>query len=305
MLDFIAEFEALQPDYFVVNADGNTPEKQLLCKKHGVEYIILNREPHTGLPARSTTNLRTLNQIPFRIDLAGGWLDQPYVSKYYPGSVITISLEPTYRFNDRSGMASSTRQAAIDLWGPKIPPGNLEKLAKVLFCYDNPPGTEVISGSQDSIGIVLPGLAKAFYDGRYWPEKIDRIIEEPYLKFVESSLYLVTLGPRHAQFDVLDGTRINRTRAKALSEATDHAWEAVKNMDLNTFAEAVRASFESQVAMFPNMMNENIAELIEQHKEKALGWKLSGAGGGGYLILVSDKTIKNAMKVIARRPSDC
>ena len=68
---------------------------------------LLEIVAHAGLPPRSTTALRTINQMPFRIDLAGGWSDQPFVSKYYPGSVITISLEPTIQFNERSGMASS------------------------------------------------------------------------------------------------------------------------------------------------------------------------------------------------------
>jgi cytidyltransferase-like protein len=152
ILDFFDEFKALKPDAFVVNADGNTPGKQKLCETHGVEYIVLKREPRAGLTPRSTTALRGLGQMPYRIDLAGGWLDQPWVSKHYPGSVITISLEPTIEFNERSGMASSTRRSAIDIWGPRLPAGDYEKLAKILFCYDNPPGTEVISGSQDAIG---------------------------------------------------------------------------------------------------------------------------------------------------------
>ncbi|MFL7869846.1 MAG: adenylyltransferase/cytidyltransferase family protein, partial [Anaerolineales bacterium] len=150
ILDFEAELRAMMPDYFVVNADGHIPEKRDLCRELGVEYIILERKPHSGLEARSTTELRQRDFLPYRIDLAGGWLDQPFVSKHYPGPVITISLEPTLEFNERSGMASSTRRHARELWGHKIPPGNYEKLAKVLFCYDNPPGTEVISGSQDS-----------------------------------------------------------------------------------------------------------------------------------------------------------
>ena len=54
--------------------------------------MVLQREPHPGLAARSTTELRELQQIPYRIDLAGGWLDQPYVSEHYPGSVITLSI---------------------------------------------------------------------------------------------------------------------------------------------------------------------------------------------------------------------
>ena len=304
MLDFLEEFKQLQPDIMVVNTDGNTPEKQQLCAQQGVEYIILQREPYAGLPARTTTALRAIHQIPFRIDIAGGWLDQPYVSKHYPGSVITISLEPTIQFNERSGMATSTRRAAIDLWGPRLPPGAPEKIAKILFCYDNPPGTEEISGSQDSIGIVFPGLTKAYYDGSYWPEKFERIFDETTIRFVESSFYLVPLGPRHADFDVLADTRIDRSKAKALADATDACWRAIQNQDVHAFGASFRASFEAQIAMFPNMMNDMVTALITKYQDMALGWKLSGAGGGGYLILVCDKPIKDAQRVVAHRESD-
>ena len=304
MLDFLEEFKQLQPNIMVVNTDGNTPEKQQLCSEQGVEYIILQREPYADLPARTTTALRAIQQIPFRIDIAGGWLDQPYVSKHYPGSVITISLEPTIQFNERSGMATSTRRAAIDLWGPRLPPGAPEKIAKILFCYDNPPGTEEISGSQDSIGIVFPGLTKAYYDGSYWPEKFERILDETTIRFVESSFYLVPLGPRHADFDVLADTRIDRSKAKALADATDACWQAIQNHDVHAFGASFRASFEAQIAMFPNMMNDMVTALITKYQDVALGWKLSGAGGGGYLILVCDKPIKDAQRVVAHRESD-
>ncbi|MBG7610373.1 MAG: adenylyltransferase/cytidyltransferase family protein, partial [Anaerolineae bacterium] len=244
MLDFLKEFIEIQPDIMVVNADGDMPEKQQLCAQHGVEFIVLQRKPHDGLPLRSSTALRTINQIPFRIDLAGGWLDQPYVSKHYPGSVVTISLEPTIQFNERSGMASSTRRAAIDLWGPRIPQENYEKLSKILFCYDNPPGTKTISGSQDSIGIIFPGLAKAFYAGGYWPTSIAHVLDEPLLQFIEKSLYLVMLGPRLDGFDVLDSTEINEKNAKTLAVAADQCWQSIQNQDIRAFGESIKAGFE-------------------------------------------------------------
>jgi cytidyltransferase-like protein len=304
MLDFELEIREIRPDIFIVNEDGNIPEKRALCRELGVEYIVLQRDPYAGLKPRSTTTLIRRHLIPYRIDLAGGWLDQPWVSEHYPGAVITISLEPTLEFNERSGMASSTRRAAIDLWGPKVPPGDYEKLAKILFCYDNPPGTQVVSGSQDSIGIVFPGLAKAWYEGEYWPTQIETIADERALQFVESSLYLMTLGPRHAEFDVLADTRIDVKGAKALSDATEACWDAILERDIVRFGHYFRQSFEAQIAMFPNMMNETVARLIERYRDQALGWKLSGAGGGGYLILVSDRPIENAVRVIARRESD-
>lgn len=300
ILDFLEEFKSLQPDIFVVNEDGNTPQKQKLCKEGGVEYIVLRREPHADLTPRSTTALRTVDRMPFRIDLAGGWLDQPWVSKYYPGSVITISIEPTIEFNERSGMASSTRRAAIDMWGPRLPPGDYEKLAKILFCYDNPPGTTEISGSQDAIGIVFPGLAKANYEGAYWPVRIERLQDDLAAQFVQNALYLIPLGPRPNEFDVLADTRIDRAGAKALADPTEDCWDAIKARDIAAFGASIRRAFEAQIAMFPNMVNDEIFDLIDQYRDRALGWKLSGAGGGGYLILVADHPIENAVRIVAR-----
>jgi cytidyltransferase-like protein len=304
ILDFEAELREMRPDYFIVNADGHIPEKRDLCQELGIQYMILERKPYMGLEARSTTELRQLDGMPYRIDLAGGWLDQPYVSRHYPGPVITISLEPTLEFNERSGMASSTRRHAIDLWGPKIPAGNYEKLAKVLFCYDNPPGTEVISGSQDSIGLVFPGLAYAYYEGAYWPSRIDHRVDESLLHFVESSVQLVSLGPRFSDYDPLVDTIFDRGRAKALADAAEGHWDAILCQDIVRFGRTMRESFEAQVSMFPNMMNRRIAALIDEHRAYALGWKLSGAGGGGYLIFVAEETIPGAIRVIARRETN-
>jgi galactokinase/mevalonate kinase-like predicted kinase len=201
-------------------------------------------------------------------------------------------------------MASSTRRSALDLWGPKLPAGNHEKLAKILFCYDNPPGTKIISGSQDSIGIVFPGLAKAHYEGKYWPTKIEHVLDESLLSFVENSLYLVSLGPRYSNYDVLSDTTFSRQLAKNLADAADHCWEAILARDVVAFGRSIREGFEAQVAMFPHMMNERIAALIDEYRDQALGWKLSGAGGGGYLILVADKPIHDATRVLARRETE-
>jgi cytidyltransferase-like protein len=301
ILDFEAELREMKPDYFIVNADGHISEKRDLCCSLGIQYIILERKPHAGLDARSTTQLRQRDHMPYRIDLAGGWLDQPFVSKHYPGPVVTISLEPTLEFNERSGMASSTRRRAQELWGPKIPQGDYEKIAKILFCYDNPPGTEIISGSQDSIGLVFPGLACAYYEGDYWPSRIEHRVDEALLHFVESSLYLVSLGPRFEKYSVLANTTFDRDRSKALADATHAHWQAILDQDIASFGRTMREGFDAQLSMFPNMMTERVAALINEYRDRALGWKLSGAGGGGYLILVADKSIRNTVRVLARR----
>ena len=164
MLDFLDELKELKPDIFFVNADGHTPAKEALCAELGIEYVVSQRIPHANLPARSTTSLRKECLIPYRIDLAGGWMDQHYVNKLAKGAVITICIEPDYEFNDRSGMSTSSRKKAIELWQTDVPNGDREKQAKTLFCFENPPGTKYVSGSQDSIGIVMPGMNYLRYD---------------------------------------------------------------------------------------------------------------------------------------------
>lgn len=301
ILDFVDEMKALQPDLLVVNEDGNIPAKQELCESLGVQYVVLKREPYPGLAARSSTALRRLQTMPFRIDLCGGWLDQPWVSRFHPGPVLTISLEPTVEFNERSGMASSTRRTAIDLWGPRLPAGDPEKLAYILFCCDNPPGKTEISGSQDAIGLVFPGLNRAYYQGEYWPIHIDSIHDEAVLRFIEDTLYLIPLGPREAGFSVLNDTLINQHDAKALAEAAEQCWSAMLGRDLAGFGQAMRAGFDAQIAMFPNMVVPSITRLIARFRDEALGWKVSGAGGGGYLILVADRPVANALRILIRR----
>jgi cytidyltransferase-like protein len=304
MLDFLEEFKEIRPEILVVNEDGNLLAKRRLCEEYGTEYMVLHRIPHPGLDPRSTTSLRTITTMPYRIDLAGGWLDQPFVSKYYPGPVITISIEPTIEFNDRSGMASSTRRNAIDLWGPRLPAGDPIKLAKILFAYDNPPGRPFISGSQDTVGIVLPGLNISYYEGEYWPKRINSCHDDEILRMIEQSLYLVPLGPRRQEFDVLSQTCINPENARHLADAALACWDALLKKDVPAFGKAFKEAFYAQVGMFPLMMNDMVAEMIDQYRDKALGWKLSGAGGGGYLILVSDTPVENAIRIIIRRKSD-
>jgi hypothetical protein len=157
--------------------------------------------------------------MPYRIDLAGGWLDQPYVSKHtkHGGPVVTVSIEAPdgVTFEERSGMATSTRNKAIELWGPHQLPVTREphQLAYLLFCYENPP--ENIAGSQDAIGIAIPGLCSSHYDpNRYWPSRIERLCDESTLRFVEDHLALIPLGPREGTYHPLDGNAIGENAAE-------------------------------------------------------------------------------------------
>ena len=301
ILDFLDELKRVSPDIFIVNEDGNTPAKAKLCRKLGIKYIVLKRLPQTNLPARSTTSLRKECLIPYRLDLAGGWLDQPFVSKHGAGPVLTISLEPVIEFNERSGMASSSRRRAIELWQMDMPEEDREKLAKMLFAFENPPGTQIFAGSQDAIGIVFPGLNRLDYRGEYWPEKITSRHDEKILAWIEQHLYLVPLDPRPSGFDVFNGKSITPSKVRALAAAADGCWNAIQKMNLEAFGRHLRASYEAQIGMFPEMTSSVINKMIREYGKKSLGWKLSGAGGGGYLVLVSRQPVPGAIQLKIRR----
>jgi galactokinase/mevalonate kinase-like predicted kinase len=53
--------------------------------------------------------------------------------------------------------------------------------------------------------------------------------------------------------------------------------------------------------MFPNMVTPDVSNALEPYKQQVLGWKISGAGGGGYLIFINDKPVKNAIQIRIRR----
>lgn len=302
VLDFKEDLIQLNPDILFVNEDGHSFEKEKLCKKLGIEYIISKRLPHQGLPIRSTTELRKTCQIPYRIDLSGGWLDQPYVSKYHPGAVVTISIEPDYNFNDRSGMSTSTRKKAIELWQTEIPKGDKIKTALILFCCENAPGTDYISGSQDALGIVLPGINYLYYNkGKYWPDKIESITDETTLKWLEDHLYVMALKPRDSELVVTTDTDINELKVQQLSFASEQLWKTIQKRDSKGFAQAMNQSFEAQTAMFPNMITEEVEHVLADLPSAVEGYKLSGAGGGGYLVLFSEKKIPNTLRVRIRR----
>lgn len=303
ILDFEKDLRELKPDIFVVNEDGFSPKKEELCKELNIVLKQLKRIPDTGLPERSTTAIRTGGNctLPYRIDLAGTWIDQPYVSKYHPGWAITVSLEPTIEFNERCGMSTSTRNAAKKIWPHYLPLEKPEKLAEILFKFENTPGSTIISGAQDAIGICMPGLTRHYYNDGYWPTKFESIYDEDTLNWLEHHISMVLLWPRENDLDLLSKTYINEENVRALTSAADEVWEAIKEKDLMKFSEGFLKSFNAQVKMFPAMVNDRILREIDKYKDKSLAWKLAGAGGAGYLILVSDKPIKNTIKINIRR----
>lgn len=289
IMDFLPTLDIVKPDILVVNSDGGSEDKRRVCEERGIEYVVLQRDPHEGLTARSSTDLKkTESQIPTRLDIAGTWIDQPYVSQYAPGWAITISLEPTFEIRERCGLSTSTRNTIRKIWPYQLPNMDPEMLAKLVFCFENDPERSdgIISGAQDAIGICVPGLCRHYYDNRFWPEKIEMCQDERILRWLEQHLVMIPMEPRRPGCSVVEGKDITKEKVEALAAAADRCWQAIMDTDLPAFAHAYRDSFDAQTAMFPAMIQGCVAEYIERYKDQVLAWKMPGAGGGGYLACV-------------------
>ena len=315
VMDFVTTVELLRPDRFVVNTDGASEEKRRFCEERGIEYIVLDRIPAEGLTARSSTDIKAAlagpeatpaktsrpmkgerwgegltSPIPTRLDLAGTWIDQPYVSCHAPGWAITISLNATFEVRDRCGLSTSTRKQIQKIWPIHLPDMDPEMLAKLVFCFENDPERSdgIISGAQDAIGICVPGLCRHYYNAHYWPERIEQCHDEQVLSWLEGHLVLVPMFPRRSGCSVVEGKDITAEKVKTLAQAADNCWQAIMDCNLQAFATAYKASFEAQVAMFPAMIQPGVQDYIDRYAQEAgvLAWKMPGAGGGGYLALV-------------------
>ncbi|HEY6058316.1 MAG TPA: adenylyltransferase/cytidyltransferase family protein [Candidatus Limnocylindrales bacterium] len=57
-MDAEPEIATIRPHVYVVNEDGDQPEKREFCRAHGLQYVVHRRTPHRGLPRRTSTSLR-------------------------------------------------------------------------------------------------------------------------------------------------------------------------------------------------------------------------------------------------------
>lgn len=57
-MDAEPEIEQIRPDIYLVNDDGDKPEKRTFCQAHGLDYVVLQRRPAPGLARRSSSDLR-------------------------------------------------------------------------------------------------------------------------------------------------------------------------------------------------------------------------------------------------------
>jgi cytidyltransferase-like protein len=300
MLDFEPDLIRLKPDIFVVNSDGHTSDKEALCKKNGIQYKVLERIPEPGLPARSSSATKRDMRFPYRLCLAGGWIDQPWVSKIHPGSVIVAQIWPTMDFNNRSGLATSSRDFAIRIWGDRYPDGDPVENAKILFGAENPPGTKYVAGSQDHLGLLMPGVNRLHYNGGYWPDYIQSSVDKDICDWLTNVIHLVPLKPRPDGYDPLKEIHLEKHFIKELGEAGDRSWESILNKDITGFGKSLSDTLVSWKKILPLTVPDDIMKEMETVYFSKYPGAITSGCGGGYIIVISEKEVPGEVRIKVR-----
>jgi hypothetical protein len=262
----------------------------------------------TATAARSLR--RALGSIPYRLQLAGGWIDQPFVSRHNPappGSMVVAQIEPDFRPMDRSGLATGTRAVAAALWGGRLPRRRPDALVRALYEAENT-GKAEPSGSQDMIGLIYPGISRLDYDAAVndgiYPSHIESINDMRTARWLSGVLHLLPVEPRPPGYSPLGEQRLVPRWVARLGQSGRDCFNAIRHRDVDALGASLNetarcwATLLPQVARHP-LITIDLVGLLKAYQRCYPGAMYSGCGGG-YLIVASDEPVPGALQVTVR-----
>jgi hypothetical protein len=253
---------------------------------------------------------RVIGAVPYRMALAGGWIDQPFVSRLDPappGSMVVVSLRPTFRFMDRSGMATGTRKVAVGIWKGRLPKGDPERLVRELYAAENR-GRAEPSGSQDMIGLIHPGICRLDYDhavhGGLFPAHIEHCADPAVARWLERVIHVLPVAPRPEGYNPLGLQRLSARWVRRLGASGRDCYDAILARDLRALGRAMNACMLCWARLLPATVRHpaltvDLEALLACYRRSYPGAMYSGCGGG-YLYVASDSPVPGAFHVSIR-----
>ena len=261
-------------------------------------------------PTTERSLSRVIGAVPYRMALAGGWIDQPFVSRLDPappGSMVVVSLQPASRFMDRSGMATGTRKVALELWKGRLPRRAPDRLVRELYAAENA-GRAEPSGSQDMIGLVYPGISRLDYDasvyGGVFPAHIERCLDPAVARWLERVIHVLPVAPRPEGYSPLGVRRLTPRWVRRLGASGRDCYDAVLARDLRALGRSMNSCMACWTRLLPHtarhpLLTVDLAGLLASYQRRYPGAMYSGCGGG-YLYVVSETPVPGAFRVSVR-----
>lgn len=253
---------------------------------------------------------RVIGAIPYRLALAGGWIDQPFISRLNPqppGSMVVVAVEPEFRFMDRSGCATGTRRVAMKLWNGRLPARDPARLVRELYDAENK-GKAEPSGSQDMIGLIYPGINRLDYDfeanGGIFPAHIETLSDSRSARWLEHVIHVLPVAPRPNGYNPLGKKNLNRKWIGRLGQSGEDCFEAIRRRDLQALGASMNDCMKCWATLLPHVMkhptlNVDLVGLLQAYQAEYPGAMYSGCGGG-YLFVASERPVPGAFQVKIR-----
>lgn len=247
--------------------------------------------------------------FPYRIALAGGWIDQPFVSRLNPappGSMVVVGVEPTFRWMDRCGIATSTRTIALKRWG-RLPDGDPLKRVEELYKAENR-NNPLPSGSQDMIGLLFPGVNRLDYDydykGGLFPSHIESNNEPRVARWLEQVIRVLPVAPRPQGYSPVGVKRLAPNEIRRLSESGRDCFEAIVGRDLRELGKTMNLCMKCWETLMPHIVRHpsikvDLAGILAYYQARYPGAMYSGCGGG-YLFIASEEPIPGTFTISVR-----
>jgi hypothetical protein len=255
-----------------------------------------------------------LGRLPYRIALAGGWIDQPFVSRHHPsppGSMVVVSVEPQFWFMERAGICIGTRNIARKLWQGVLPPRDPEHLVEQLYDAENQ-GKGEPSGSQDMIGLVYPGINRLDYDFTYrggvFPRHIESNNDPQVAGWLEEVIHILPISQRPEGYNPLEVKNLDPAWIGRLGQSGKACYDAIVARDLAALGESMNECMRCWEAILPGTVRHGTIQidlpgLLRYYQFRYPGAMYSGCGGG-YLYVAADEPVPGAFHIKARiRPS--
>ncbi len=250
------------------------------------------------------------SRIPRRMALAGGWIDQPFVSRHNPeppGSMVVVSLEPVLWFMDRCGMAGSTRRIATGIWNGSLPERAPADLVRELYWAENA-GKAETSGSQDMVGLIYPGVSRLDYDagveGGRFPAHIESTCDPHIARWIERVFHLVPINQRPAGYSPLGVRNLAPAWIGELGRTGKDCYDAILDTDLARLGASMNRCMACWEAILPHTVahptiNLDLKAILAWFQSRYAGAMYSGCGGG-YLMVVSSDPVPGSLRVKVR-----
>jgi len=251
-----------------------------------------------------------IGEIPYRMAFAGGWIDQPFVSRLNPdrvGSMVVVGLEPTSWFMERAGMSTGTRNVALKLWSSRLPEREPAELVRELYAEENR-GKSEPSGSQDMIGLIYPGVNRLDYDfeheGGVFPRHIESNNDPRVARWLEEVIHVLPIAPRPEGYNPLGIKNLDPAWICRLGRTGRECFDAIVACDAQALGKSMNACMECWEAILPQTVRHptvttDLKGILAYYQSRYCGAMYSGCGGG-YLFVVSTEPVPGAFKVDVR-----